>query len=373
MRFRVRIPFRPFLSVLLAVTMLTGSAVAWADTEDELDAAEARLEDIRQQIADEESALSSLQVELNEIAGRLEAANSRIEQTRQEITETELRIAATERRYEALRTQLSDRATQAFMAGGPGEGLELLLDASSMADLSDRIEFMGAVAQADAALANDVSNAAYELEISRRELEAQLDEEQSTLAGLQTDQAELESKFDEQAARIASVLGLRADASDLIDELEEQLQRELTPPPPPSSGGGEGDGIPGPLEVCPVAGPHAYADTFGQIHVHPGWTHAHQGNDISAPYGTPIVAPFPGTAVADTDDTAGNYVTVTGAGGFVQMLHMSRFGTTGRVATGDVVGYVGDTGLAEGPHTHFEWHPGGGSAADPYPQLNEVC
>jgi murein DD-endopeptidase MepM/ murein hydrolase activator NlpD len=129
-----------------------------------------------------------------------------------------------------------------------------------------------------------------------------------------------------------------------------------------------------PLQRCPVAGPATVSDNFGVIREMPGTPrHIHQGNDITAPTGTPIVAPFDGNAVASSSELGGNQVKVYGAGGYVYNAHLSAYGKLGAVRTGDVVGYVGITGNATAPHNHFEWHPGDGAAVDPFMYLAAVC
>ena len=143
-----------------------------------------------------------------------------------------------------------------------------------------------------------------------------------------------------------------------------------------------------PLGMCPVDGSVSYWDDFGQPRYVGGY-HPHSGNDIHAPIGRLIRAPFDGLAIAHEDDWfAGKSVAVIGAKGYVHNGHLSKFGTLGYVKAGTVIGYVGETGDAESPHDHFEWHPwvvptplhvapSGFSrvmdAIDPFPFLNQVC
>jgi murein DD-endopeptidase MepM/ murein hydrolase activator NlpD len=129
-----------------------------------------------------------------------------------------------------------------------------------------------------------------------------------------------------------------------------------------------------PFQRCPVAGSVSVADNFGVIREMPGTPrHVHQGNDIAAPTGAPIVAPFDGNAVASSSELGGMQVRVYGTGGYVYNAHLSAYGKLGAVRVGDVVGYVGSTGNATAPHDHFEWHPGDGGAVDPFTYLAAVC
>ena len=307
---------------------------------------------------------------MNDLAGEIERANSEIADTQDEINSVNVELRETSARIARIRAQLAERAAQVFMEG-PATDLMFLLGSTSLGDLSDRSAALEALGQHDADLDTRFRVAWAELEVERLRLDELERRQREGLASLREREATLNSQFADQQAQLDRLDDLRREATNLVADLDEQLEVELSILPISSDGGG--DGIPGPLYACPVPGPHAYADTFGDIHEHPDWTHTHTGNDISAPYGAPIVAPFGGRVVSGSDENAGIYVTVYGPQGFVQMLHMSRLGSVGQVSKGDVVGYIGTTGNASGPHTHFEWHPGGGAAADPYPQLNEVC
>lgn len=91
-----------------------------------------------------------------------------------------------------------------------------------------------------------------------------------------------------------------------------------------------------------------------------GETRMHTGIDWAAPTGTPILAAGAGTIEeAGRKGYNGNYVRIRHANGYqTAYSHMSRFAkgvTPGvRVSQGQVIGYVGSTGLSSGPHLHFE-------------------
>tara|TARA_B100000953_G_scaffold296522_1_gene289604 strand:- start:1531 stop:1992 length:462 start_codon:yes stop_codon:yes gene_type:complete len=97
--------------------------------------------------------------------------------------------------------------------------------------------------------------------------------------------------------------------------------------------------------------------------VHPLWnrTMPHRGIDYVAPVGTPVLAAGAGQVRTTSYTKAnGNYVVIGHGSEFeTKYLHLSKFspGTTRgkRVTQGDVIGFVGSTGWATGPHLHYEF------------------
>jgi peptidoglycan LD-endopeptidase LytH len=136
------------------------------------------------------------------------------------------------------------------------------------------------------------------------------------------------------------------------------------PPPAPAAGG----------FVCPVQGAVSFVDSFGAAR---SGGRTHQGVDMIAASGTPTVAPASGWVEHRGSSLGGLSWWVHADDGTTYYgTHLSGYANegAGRVQAGTVVGHVGDTGNAAGtPHLHFEIHPGGGAAVDPYAQVAAAC
>ncbi len=134
-------------------------------------------------------------------------------------------------------------------------------------------------------------------------------------------------------------------------------------PPPSNAGSGM---------VCPVAGPRAFADTWGAAR---SGGRSHEGVDMMSPQGTPLVAVESGYVQFKTTNLGGNSVWLNGSSGTRYFYaHLSAWeGSSRNVSRGEVIGYVGHTGNTTANHLHFEVHPGGGRAVNPYPYVRAVC
>jgi murein DD-endopeptidase MepM/ murein hydrolase activator NlpD len=131
----------------------------------------------------------------------------------------------------------------------------------------------------------------------------------------------------------------------------------------------------------PILGKHEFSMGAGRFGA-PRSGHTHEGQDVMAACGTPLVAARGGTVqYAGYQSAAGNYIVIDGRGTgydfmYAHLAEPSPLHTGETVRTGQPIGIVGDTGDAQGCHLHFEmWTPPGwyegGEPIDPLHYLQK--
>jgi peptidoglycan hydrolase CwlO-like protein len=375
---------------VLLVFALVGGQSAIADTKSELDAAKARLNKVLDQVEANQAKITRIQNELSALAAEYDRVQSALAETEAQIARLQSEIEAANAELVKYQDQLDRRAWVAYESG-PASSFEFLLGSTSLSDFSTRLEIVNRAAESDRDLINTVQDKRADLETKRVVQERARTRLIGQRKDVQKKQNAVTAKAKEAAAVDAELNSQKAEADSLVSKLKKKLAAEEVARLAALTGGGSGGGsVAGsPFKRCPVAGPNGYSDDFGAPRYGGGYHH-HAGNDMFASLGTPVVAPFSGTAANATNGLGGISVKVFGAAGWVYNAHLSSIGRLGSVSAGDVIGYVGNTGDAAGTpyHNHFEWHPNAipanawkspygvsqvGSAIDPYPYLNQVC
>lgn len=126
-----------------------------------------------------------------------------------------------------------------------------------------------------------------------------------------------------------------------------------------------------PLAACPVAGPSSFIDSWGDAR---SSGRRHEGVDMEADRGTPVVAVRDGSAEFKRSNLGGNAIWLTAATGErFYYAHLDDWAGESRdVRAGEVIGYVGQTGNARGDHLHFETRPGD-AAVNAFPLVDAAC
>lgn len=266
----------------------------------------------------------------------------------------EKRLEGTRKEIRKARRLLGARVEAMYRSGGPGI-VAVLLASEDFGDLVTRVEFFQRIGSADADAIESVRKLNARLIRDKKRLNMETKAKRDAARRLQRERDRMQARF-------------RAKQSEY-----KRLQARLSAAAKASSGGSYVPAGPNGM-VFPVRGPHYYSDTWGASRS--GGRRRHKGTDIMAATGTPCVAVLSGSVSARSNGLGGLCIWLRADNGWTfYYAHLSGYAvTSGRVSAGQTVGYVGSTGNARGgsPHLHFEIHPGGGAAVNPYPYLRAM-
>ena len=236
---RQRLPWRIGATIFaLAVVLGSVSVSTAAPSKEDVDAAKAGVAELEHRL---------------EIAiEQYNDANVRLDQAHVRLAETRKVLAQSEREATVARGRLADRAVEAYT--GMGTQVDVLLEAQDMSELSDRLQYMGAIAQSDADLASEADAAGQRAEWAADEHEAAVQEAQALVAERSANLDQIRTMLDEQRS-------LYERTNQEYQQYEAALQaaeaaRAAAPTPePPTSGFDTTPTPPPPLESPGVPAP----------------------------------------------------------------------------------------------------------------------
>ena len=313
--------------------------------------------------------LKELQAQKDALQADLNAAQAKIEElfTRKATIErraaaAEERILVLRKRETTLRSQVVARARDLYMNGN-SELLEALFGGSDISELMTRTEVLSQLS---------LDNSGVFVELSRSQ--AELSRLEETLA---TDREALASAQERLAEENEALQAKFRSVADEYERLQAALVARAPAPAAPTSSGAAAPAPPRPSGsmTCPIGGATSFVDSWGAPR---SGGRSHQGTDLMAASGTPVVAITSGTiTLSDYGESAGYWQILSGDDGnqYWYMHNERNIVNGGRVSVGQQIATVGATGNASGgsPHVHFEYHPGGGAAVNPYPLVAPLC
>ena len=384
-------PLKRIVPFVLAAALLFGAmpAEAWAASSDE----------IRREINAYKDKNKGIQEELNAIQGQYRANSNEIQDmvTQKDAMDREMNLlseqiynyneeiagysqlvadaqAELEENQKAL-DELSAKHKERIRAmeeGGQLSYWDVIFKSNSVMELLDRMNMVQEINASDQKRLEEMTFAAEEVERSRKDLETEMQSLQDSRNLLEATQATMELKREQSDALIRELLEKEAEIEILLDEASEKmntLMEEINAmekeyqqakydeylaklaaagTAPPSSAKWLR-----PLDSLRVTSP------FGtRVHPITKKTRTHNGIDFGAPAGTPIYATRDGTVTTAAYQAggAGYYVRLNHGDGFGSIyMHMTNYivKTGQTVKAGQVIGYVGSTGLSTGAHLHF--------------------
>ena len=371
--------------MLLSLLPVSASAVSSAAIKEELNTLKEQNATIQAEIDQIQSQYDATSNEIQALVDRKNAVDQEISLLHNQITNITQQINAYGQLIADAQDQLDDaeqtltelnqkhkERIQAMEEAGNITYWQVIFQANSFTDLLDRMNMIDEIAAADQRRLDEIQSAADLVSATRQ----QMQEEKSSLDEMQLQlldsQAALEEKRTESDELLRSLSKQQDEFQLLLDYSEarqDALMKEIAQKQKELSNAEyqeklakialQGSNPPSDATwLTPVSG-YTITSAFG-MRVHPvyGYQLMHNGVDLACPQGTPIYATRAGTVTTASyqEGGAGYYVSINHGDGFGSIyMHMTHYVVSAgqSISAGQLIGYVGSTGVSTGPHLHF--------------------
>jgi murein DD-endopeptidase MepM/ murein hydrolase activator NlpD len=400
---------------LLASIIPAVSAASSAEIRNELNDLKADREKIKDEIGKLEDQIDDNMTEIQKIIKKKNLIEDELALLYQQVENINKQIAAyglliadkqdeldeAKARHEELSAKNKERI-RAMEENGKLSYWSVLFEANSFSDLLDRLQMVEEIASADQRRLKAMREAAQAVEEAQTALNAEKAELETTRAELDAVEADLVIKRQEADAILIELNAKDDELEDLLEQqhdADEKLQKEIAKAEKeyneakrkeeeekkkqeqqqqqqqqqqkPDSTVTAGIKWTRPCYYRYLSSPYGY-----RVHPVYGTWKFHSGVDLAGPEGTPIVATRDGTvtmAKTGYNGGNGNYVTINHGDGFsssyLHMLENLQVSAGQKVKAGQVIGYMGSTGISTGPHLHFTIYYNG-STVNPADYIN---
>jgi peptidoglycan LD-endopeptidase LytH len=353
---------------LVIAIFIIGTAVPAA-----AEVTQAELREARAKVDAKSRELESELAELDAVLAQQASYELRIARLQEE-------IASREREITLSALAAKEQARAMYMSAG-ANSFQTVVSPDGITRLGTRTAYLDAVVDVDTDAVNQLTFLQMDFEALRGELGTLLTEQESVaqqvteaterlmveLGGVNDEYQALYSQWKkEEAARVAARLRAQQQATAAAAAAAAAARGYS------SSGFVDPSG-----RICPVDGANTFRDSWLEPRSYRGGKH--HGTDLIAAAGTPLVAVENGYIYSMGWHWAGgNGLYIRGnSGDLYYYAHMQGYapgiGTGDRVGVGQLVGYVGSTGVSSINHLHIGYQPGGGPLVNPYQLMVKLC
>lgn len=352
------------------------------EKEREIEAAKEQVSGLKSNLTDVEKlkkeleqSKSDLTAYVQQLDGQLADIQEKIEQYNTMITEKEKEIEETTQELEAAIVQQEEqyaamkKRIQFMYERSDSFYMETLFGADSISGIVNRADYIEALSRYDREKLDEYVETRKYVELCKEELEAEKEVLDEAKEAVRQEEASVNTLIGEKEAQIVSVSGDIANKEAAIKEYEEMIAQEnaeiaaLEKAVAEERARLEAENAQariynGGMFTWPCPGYKRISDEYGN-RMHPilGVEKFHNGIDLAASTGTPILAAYDGDVVAaDYSGSMGNYIMIDhGSGLYTIYMHCSAlYVSKGQsVSKGQNIAAVGSTGRSTGPHLHF--------------------